>query len=92
MMVGVGSQFGSPASLAPLTFNNTNGSLKLATGPGHGGPGSDRRQCARMSATRALLEEAEIEATLAAHCEWVAAGQPGAVTDDEAMPELLGSQ
>jgi hypothetical protein len=39
-----------------------------------------------------LLEEAEIEATLAAHREWVAAGRPGAVSHDEAMAELLGSQ
>ena len=34
-------------------------------------------------------EEAEIEATLAAHQEWVAAGRPGAVSHEEAMAELL---
>jgi hypothetical protein len=39
-----------------------------------------------------LLEEAEIEATLAAHREWVAAGRPGAVSHDEAMAELLSGQ
>jgi hypothetical protein len=54
---------------------NTDGDLKLATAPGHG-PGSDRPQCAPVSATRALLEEAMIEATLAAHRGWVAAGRP----------------
>jgi len=37
-----------------------------------------------------VLEEAEIEATLATHREWVAAGRPGAVSHDEAMAELLG--
>jgi len=31
MPVDVGSPFGSPVSLASLTFNNTNDSLKLAT-------------------------------------------------------------
>jgi hypothetical protein len=36
------------------------------------------------------LEEAEIEATLAAHRAWVAAGRPGAVSHEEAMAELLG--
>ena len=36
------------------------------------------------------LEEAEIEAALAAHQEWVAAGRPGAVSHEEAMAELLG--
>ena len=39
-----------------------------------------------------LLEEAEIEATLAAHREWAAAGLPGAVSHDEAIAEQLGSQ
>jgi hypothetical protein len=37
-----------------------------------------------------LLEEAEIEATLAAPKEWVAASRPGAVSHDGAMAELLG--
>jgi hypothetical protein len=37
------------------------------------------------------LEEAEIEATLAAHDEWVAAGSPGARSHEEVMAELLGS-
>jgi len=37
--VVVGSPFGSPISLAPLTFNNPNGSLKLLL-PGHAAPGA----------------------------------------------------
>jgi hypothetical protein len=37
-----------------------------------------------------ILEEAEIEATLAGHREWVAAVRPGAVSHEEAMAELLG--
>ena len=37
------------------------------------------------------LEEAEIEATLAAHDEWVAAGCPGARSHEDVMAELLGS-
>jgi hypothetical protein len=36
------------------------------------------------------LEEAEIEATLAAHDEWVAAGCPGARSHEDVMAELLG--
>ncbi len=36
-----------------------------------------------------LLQEADVEATLAAHREWVAAGRPGAVSHEEAMAELL---
>jgi len=36
------------------------------------------------------LEEAEIEATLAAHDEWVAAGRPGARSHEDVMAELLG--
>ena len=40
----------------------------------------------------ALLEEAEIEAMLAAHREWVAVGRPGAVSHDEAMAALLSGQ
>jgi hypothetical protein len=38
------------------------------------------------------LEEAEIEATLTAHREWVAAGRPGAMSHEEFMAELLGGQ
>jgi hypothetical protein len=51
-----------------------------------------RLQAVERRAPAALLEEAEIEATLAAHREWVAAGRPGAVSHDEAMTELLSGQ
>jgi len=36
------------------------------------------------------LEEAEIEATLATHREWVSAGRPGAVPHSEVRRILLG--
>jgi hypothetical protein len=51
-----------------------------------------RLQAVERRAPAALLEEAEIEATLAAHRQWVAAGRPGAVSHDEAMAELLSGQ
>ena len=50
-----------------------------------------RLQAVERRAPAALLEEAEIEATLAAHREWVAA-RPGPVSHDQAMAELLNSQ
>jgi head-tail adaptor len=37
-------------------------------------------------------EDAEAEAALAEHREWVAAGRPGAVSHEEAMAELLRSR
>jgi hypothetical protein len=48
-----------------------------------------RLQAVQRLASAEMLEEAEIEATLAAHHEWVAAGRPGAVSHEEAMAELL---
>lgn len=36
------------------------------------------------------LEAADIEAALAAHDEWVAAGCPGALSHEEVMADLLG--
>jgi hypothetical protein len=48
-----------------------------------------RLQAVERHASPEALEEAEIEATLAAHDEWVAAGRPGAVSHEEAMAELL---
>jgi hypothetical protein len=42
-------------------------------------------------ASQEALEEAEIEATLAVHDEWVTAGCPGALSHEEVMAELLGS-
>jgi hypothetical protein len=51
-----------------------------------------RLEAVQRHAPADLLELAEIEATLAAHREWVAAGRPGAVSHEEAMAELLGDQ
>lgn len=51
-----------------------------------------RLQAMQRHASAELLEDAEIEATLAAHREWVEAGRPGAVSHEEAMAELLGGQ
>jgi hypothetical protein len=49
-------------------------------------------QAVRRHASPELLEEADVEATLAAYQEWVAAGRPGAVSHEEAMAELLREQ
>jgi hypothetical protein len=49
-----------------------------------------RLRAVERRASAEVLEAAEIEATLAAHREWVAAGRPGAVSHEEAMAELLG--
>jgi hypothetical protein len=49
-------------------------------------------QAVQRHASPELLEEAEVEATLAAHREWVAAGRPGAVLHEEAMAGLLREQ
>jgi hypothetical protein len=51
-----------------------------------------RLQAVQRHASAELLEEAEVEATLAAHREWVAAGRPGAISHEEAMAELLNGQ
>jgi hypothetical protein len=51
-----------------------------------------RLQAVQRHASAEVLEEAEVEATLAAHREWVAAGRPGAVSHEEAMVELLRGQ
>jgi hypothetical protein len=50
-----------------------------------------RLRAVERHASREALEEAEIEATLAAHDEWVAAGRPGARSHEDVMAELLGS-
>ena len=57
-------------------------------------PLGDLRQlrAVQRHASPKLLEEAGVEATLAAHREWVAAGRPGAVSHEEAMAELLREQ
>ena len=49
-----------------------------------------RLRAVERHASAEVLAEAEIEATLEAHKEWVAAGRPGAVSHEEAMAELLG--
>jgi hypothetical protein len=41
-------------------------------------------------ATPEVREDAEIEATLAGHDEWVRAGRPGARSHDDVMADLLG--
>lgn len=50
-----------------------------------------RLRAVERHASPEALEEAEIEATLAAHDEWVAAGCPGALSHEEVMAELLGN-
>jgi hypothetical protein len=50
-----------------------------------------RLRAVERHASSEALEEAEIEATLAAHDEWVGAGCPGALSHEEVMAELLGS-
>jgi hypothetical protein len=50
-----------------------------------------RLRAVERHASPEALREAEIEATLAAHDEWVAAGCPGALSHEEVMAELLGS-
>ena len=50
-----------------------------------------RLRAVERRASPETLEEAEIEATLAAHDEWVAAGCPGARSHEDVMAELLGS-
>jgi len=49
-----------------------------------------RLRAVERRATAEVLEDAEVEATLASHRAWVEAGRPGAVSHEEAMAELLG--
>jgi len=49
-----------------------------------------RLRAVERQASPEALEEAEIEAALAAHDEWVAAGCPGARSHEDVMAELLG--
>ncbi|MGH3273645.1 MAG: hypothetical protein ACRDNZ_04875 [Streptosporangiaceae bacterium] len=51
-----------------------------------------RLQAMQRHASAELLEQAEVEATLVAHRDWVAAGRPGAVSHEAAMAELLAGQ
>jgi len=48
-----------------------------------------RLQAVERLAPAEVVEAAEIESTLTAHHEWVAAGRPGAVSHELAMAELL---
>ena len=48
-----------------------------------------RLQAVERLAPAEVIESAEIESTLAAHREWVAADRPGAVSHELAMAELL---
>jgi hypothetical protein len=51
-----------------------------------------RLRAVERHASAETLEEAEIEAVLAGHDEWVRAGRPGARSHDDVMAELLGGQ
>jgi hypothetical protein len=51
-----------------------------------------RLQAAHRHVSAELIEDAEVEATLAVHRDWVAAGRPGSVSHEVAMAELLGDQ
>jgi hypothetical protein len=55
-------------------------------------PDLRRLQAVQRHASADLLEEAEVDATLAAHRDWVAAGRPGAVSHEAVMAELLRDQ
>lgn len=48
-----------------------------------------RLQAVERLAPAEVIETAEIQTSLAAHREWVAAGRPGAMSHDMAMAELL---
>jgi hypothetical protein len=54
-------------------------------------PLSDLRRLQEVArrAPADVVEQAEIETTLAAHREWIAKGRPGAVSHEQAMAELL---
>ena len=40
----------------------------------------------------AIVEDAEIQATIAGHDEWAQAGRPGARSHDDVMAELLAGR
>jgi hypothetical protein len=52
-------------------------------------PDLQRLQAVERHAPAEVVEQAEIETTLAAHRDWVAAGRPGAMSHERAMEELL---
>lgn len=49
-----------------------------------------RLRAVERSASAEVLEDAEAEAGLAGHDEWVCAGRPGARSHDDVMAGLLG--
>jgi len=49
-----------------------------------------RLRAVERNASAEVLEDAEAEASLAGHDEWVRAGRPGARSHDDVMAELLG--
>jgi hypothetical protein len=53
-------------------------------------PDLRRLRAVERRASAEVLEETEIETTLASHREWVAASRPGAASHEEAMAELPG--
>jgi hypothetical protein len=52
-------------------------------------PDLRRLQEVERRAPAEVVEQAEIETTLAAHRDWVDAGRPGAMSHERAMEELL---
>lgn len=52
-------------------------------------PDLRRLQAVERRAPAEVVEQAEIETTLAAHHDWVASGRPGAMSHERAMEELL---
>jgi hypothetical protein len=49
-----------------------------------------RLRAVERHAPAEVLEDAEIETTLAGHDEWVRSGRPGARSHEDVMAELLG--
>ena len=63
--------------------------VSAETAPGQDSAPAEAVQVPRSRLPADAIEDAEIEATLAEHRRWVAAGRPGAVSHAEAMAELL---
>ena len=51
-----------------------------------------RLRALERNAPAEVREDAEIEATIAGHDEWVRAGRPGARMHDDVMAELIGDR
>jgi hypothetical protein len=63
--------------------------VSAETAPGQDSAPADAVRVPRSRLPADAIDDAEIEATLAEHRRWVAAGRPGAVSHAEAMAELL---